>query len=168
MIPQIKNSSLSFQANNNPNSEITKLKKKGRKIFRATNNVTGTCGGFIKGLAKGTLAAGIIGVAGKSIQEANGDIGKSLVNSFKESGSAIINGIKAIPALLIKSPQQNLQAVAKAPVKFYKKYLSKNPITFALSAGSLIGITAFGTIRGKMKANKKNADIDHKWNLNHK
>ncbi len=131
------------------------------------NTTTSTSFGFIKGLVFGSVATGTIGVLGKNIKESKGQILGTLTGTTKDLGNAAIKTIKASPSIITKAPIENAKTLLTLPKKFYKEYLKghKGIATIATIAGALI--LAYNTLKGKIIANKKNADVDHYTNSGH-
>lgn len=138
-----------------------------KDAVKGYNNITGTAQGVGRGLVEGTVAAGVIGLFGKNIKNSQ----NSFFGTFKGIGSDTIKGIgKAlnfIPSLITKSPLENAKNLIGTPKKFFGEYLKGNKLTATLAGVGAVGLLAFRTIQGKMHANLRNANVDHKTNTGH-
>ncbi len=149
------------------NNEKFSLRKGLVSVLKSYNTVTSTTQGVLRGTAEGIAAAGIIGLIGKNIKQANSNIFGTFGGMIKDAGKAIINTAKFVPALITKSPLENIKTVVKLPKEFYKTYLKNSSKTAALATIGAVGIFAFRAIQGKINGNLKNADVDHATKSQH-
>lgn len=158
--------------------KFTNAKKGFTNIFKKLNTVTFTTAGIIKGAAIGVATTAGIGVIGKNIKDGKGEILASGKGIIKDAFKGVKSAVMFIPSLLTKSPIENIKNVITLPAKFYgKNYLNifnnagKEAKTHKITAliATLAGVGAFitGATFGKIRANEKNASLDHKANLGH-
>lgn len=192
---QPKQDEVQISQNNNQNEEpvkketfldkINNVKIKGLNALKGVNNVTLTSGGVVRGVAEGALATAAVGVIGKNIKESKGQILGTTVGILKDAGNGLKKVLSFIPSLITKSPLENAKNLLTAPVKFYSNYLNvagkmvketaegasealkTHKATAAIATG--VGLVVLGarTLQGKIKANKTNAELDHKVNHGH-
>ena len=169
MIQPLKynNNNISFKGFSQKNDNEFSLKKGLVSVLKNYNTVTSTTQGVARGTAEGIAAAGIIGLIGKNIKQADSNIFSTFGGIIKDTGIAAIKTIKFIPALITKSPLENIKTVLRLPKEFYKTYLKHTPKTATLATIGAIGILAFRTIQGKINGNLKNADVDHATKSTH-
>ena len=143
------------------------VKNKFFNIVKGVNTATGTTTGVAKGTLFGGLALGATGVVAKNIKEANSNIWKSISGIAVDTGKVLKKAVCSIPDVVTKSPLENLKNLTSVPKKFYSQYL-KGHKGIALAATVVgLGVLAFHTVKGKIKANEQNANIDHKVNTGH-
>ena len=153
-------------------------------FFKGFNNVKDTTSGFIKGAKEGILTGALIGTIGANYIKSKEAITESLsenVKSFpvgrlmfktvdgtiKDIFGLIKNAVLSIPKLYTQSPQANLKELfSKNPISSFFKYMKSSKL-IAFTAVVAIAITAIRTIQGKINANSKNAELDHKLNEGH-
>ena len=148
-------------------------------IFKGFNNVAGILKGTANGLARGVVFGSLAGVAAKNwkdttsvvVNEAGKNIRKTDIKGF-------INGtlgdifkfasgvIKAIPEAFKKPPTETLKSLTSLPKKFFK-YLGTSKAVKAVAIGVGALTLVYNIVKSKIEANRKNADIDHSWNLKH-
>ena len=155
-------------------SEKTSLKEKFSNFKKTTtgivknfNTVTGTTNGVVRGITDFALVGGLVGLFGKNIKNAKGDI----LGTIKGVGADCLHGIgkavKSLPKVWTQAPKDNIKGILSLPSKFYGQYLKGHKVTAAAATVLGIGALAFRTIQGKMAANMKNADVDHATKLGH-
>ena len=154
---------------NSPKKKLTfaDLKKKVFGVVKGFNTTTGTVGGVVKGGIFGGLALGATGIVAKNIKVAESNIWKSISGIAKDAGKVLKKVVCAIPAAITKSPLENIKNLSSVPKKFYSEYLKGCKGVGAIATVVGLGVLAFHTIKGKIKANEKNADVDHKVNTGH-
>ena len=148
-------------------SVFSKIKHGMINVTKGFNTTTNTSAGFIKGLALGAAATGVVGVLGKNAKESKGQIVGTAVGVLKDIKNGAIKTIKATPSLITKAPIENAKTLLTLPKKFYKEYLKGNAKTAAIATAIGAGVLAYNTLKGKIIANKKNADVDHYTNTGH-
>lgn len=141
-------------------------------FFKGVNNVTNVASGVTRGIAEGAAATAVVGVAGKAIKGAKDSQGLKVisdiaVSTVKDFAIGAWETIKFIPSILTKSPIDNIKTVSSLPKKFYGTYLKNNKTVAIVATAVGLGVLAFRTIQGKVNANEKNADLEHKTNLGH-
>lgn len=146
---------------------LTDIKHKLLNLFKGFNNVSDTTKGAVKGVAFGSIAAAGVGVVGKSIKDAEGKIAGTLANIGKDAFAGIKGVVTFIPKLITKAPIDNAKDLITLVPRFFTRYLKGHKGIAALSALTAAGVIAFNVVQGKIKANKKNADLDHKLNHGH-
>jgi len=147
-----------------------KAKKGVTDVFKKINTVTGVTGGSTKGLVEGGIAAATISVLGKNIKMADGKIWGTIKGIGTDLGKVIKTVPKTIKAIFVKSPLENFKSLASATgsgIKNVYRGIGKHKLTAALAATAGLAIFAFRTIQGKVNANQKNANLDHKTNQGH-
>lgn len=142
-------------------------KKKVFNVMKGFNNVTGTTAGVIKGATFGGLALGAVGIVGKNIKAADNNIWKSASGIIKDAGKVIGRAFAFIPSIITKAPLENIKNVASVPKRFYGTYLKGHKGTAAIATVVGLGVLGFNVIKEKVKANRKNANIDHSVNMGH-
>lgn len=161
-----------------PLTKFQLLKHKTLDFLKGFNNVTNTTQGAVKGVVEGAVATTVVGVIGKNIKESEGQISGTLLGIGKDITKGLKHAVGFIPSLLTKSPVENLKNVVTLPKKFYGKgYLNvlnkagegatSHKGTAAIATLVGVGVLALRTIQGKISANEKNADLDHKTNHGH-
>ena len=167
MIQPLKmNSSLNFQGNKT--QEKPSLKNNITGFIKDINTVSNITGGVARGAVDGCIAAGAIGIVGRSIKAAEGNIGRTIKNVFKETGKITWNAIKFIPDIIMKAPVDNAKKLVDLPINFYKNLKNtKNLPTAAIATVGALGVFALRVIQGKINANRQNANLDHSINNNH-
>lgn len=135
--------------------------------LKGFNNVTTTSYGVAKGVVEGGVAAALIGVLGKNIKNSENSFSGTIGGILKDLGHGAAEAIGAVPALITKAPLENAKSLIKLPNKFFKEYLKGHKLTAAFATSAAVGILAYQTIRGKMHANLKNADVEHRTNTGH-
>ena len=155
---------------------VTETYQKGKKgitnIFKGVNNVAGVTGGVAKGVAAGSLATLAFGVVGKAVSESKDLNGLEVLThivgeTIKDTAKGVWEAVKFVPSVITKSPLENIKTIGSLPKKFYTTYL-KGHKRIAIAATAIgLGVLAYNAIKGKIKANEKNADLDHKTNLGH-
>lgn len=155
---------------------ITKTYNKAKKgvtdVFKGFNNVTNVSAGAIRGAAEGVVATAAVGVIAKACKEQDFHIFKTAKQILKDCGSGIWSALKFVPSLITKSPLENIKSITTLPLKFYgtKKidgYLKGHSGIAAIATAVGAAVLALRIIQGKITANQKNADIDHKTNQGH-
>lgn len=140
-------------------------------VFQSINTVIGLGTGATQGIVGGAITAGVVGVVGKNIKNAKGHIGETLKGIAKDAWSAVKVVPKAIKNIWNNSPKENLSKLFKetipAGAKKIGSGLKNHKTTALLAAGAGILVFAFKTIQGKVKANYKNANLEHATNQNH-
>ena len=170
MIQTLKyGTNIAFKGNGDVSAEKNKptLKKRFVDVIKGVNDVTSTTKGATRGIAEGVAVTALVGLVGKNIKEAKANIFKSTTGVLKDTAKAAWNVVKFVPALITKSPAENIKNVAALPNKFYKNYLKNTKTTALIATLAGLGIVAFRTIQGKIKANIKNADVDHATKTKH-
>lgn len=146
---------------------FSKTKKGIINTLKNFNTTTNTTLGFIKGLIFGSITTSVVGVMGKNIKDSKGQIWGTTIGILKDAGKGIIKTVESAPSLITKAPIENIKTLSKLPKKFYKEYLKGNKTTAAIATTLGLGILAYNTLKGKIVANKKNADVDHYTNTGH-
>lgn len=166
------------QVQKQPKPEIQTEPEKKENIFKRTkrsfmnflkgfNNVKNTSSGAIRGAVEGIAIGSLIGVFGYNYKENQGEFFKTLGGTVKDVAGEAWKFIKNIPsAITERSPINTVTTVLKEPFKQMKK-LKGNTATIAASIAVALGIVAFRTVQGKIKANRANANIDHNLNEGH-
>lgn len=134
--------------------------------LKQINNVTGTTNGLAKGVVEGAAITTVVGVMGKNIKNAKGQIAGTLSGIGKDCLDGAIAAVKFVPSIITKAPLDNAKTIAGLPVKFYKS-LKGNRLTALIATMAGVGVLAFRTVQGKMHANVNNANIDHNLNQGH-
>ena len=153
------------------------------EFFKDINNITNVTSGVARGVAEGIGVTAIVGVVGKAISEAKDEKGLKVIahivgQTVKDFAKGAWETIKFIPSVITKSPLENIKTISSLPKKFFAKeyavneqalkgYLSGHGKVAAIATAVGLGVLAFRTIQGKINANEKNADLDHKTNLGH-
>lgn len=136
-------------------------------FFKGVNNTTGVTSGIVRGAAEGVVTTAAVGMIAKACKDQNFHIFKTAGQIAKDASSALFEVVKFVPSIMTKAPIENIKTISSLPGKFYKTYLKNNKGAAAIATVVGIAILAFRVIQGKVKANKKNADLDHKTNLGH-
>ena len=159
-------------------------------FIKGFNNIKDTASGIFKGVAEGIASGVAIGTIGANIVKSknkilksgataeNYPLGKLALNviggTIADVAKSIWGAVKFIPKLFSSSKSEIMDTIKNIPSKFIK-YLS-NPTKLPgknsnkliiLSTVVALGCIAYRAIEGKIKANKKNADIDHALNEGH-
>lgn len=142
-------------------------KKKVFNVVKGFNTATGTTAGAIKGGIFGGLTLGAVGIIGKNIKEAKSNIWQSFGGIVKDTGKVLAKAFGFIPSIITKSPLQNVKSLTSLPSKFYGKYLKGHKATAAIATVAGLAVLGFNVVKGKVKANRKNADVDHSINQGH-
>lgn len=142
-------------------------KKKVFNVVKGFNTATGTTAGAIKGGIFGGLTLGAVGIIGKNIKEAKSNIWQSFGGIVKDTGKVLAKAFGFIPSIITKSPLQNVKSLTSLPSKFYGKYLKGHKATAAIATVAGLAVLGFNVVKGKVKANRKNADVDHSVNQGH-
>ena len=142
-------------------------KKKVFNVVKGFNTATGTTVGAIKGGIFGGLTLGAVGIIGKNIKEAKSNIWQSFGGIVKDTGKVLAKAFGFIPSIITKSPLQNVKSLTSLPSKFYGKYLKGHKATAAIATVAGLAVLGFNVVKGKVKANRKNADVDHSINQGH-
>ena len=170
---------LSPGTDNNPAPRRT-LKQRFAGIFKGFNNVSGIATGALKGTARGIAFGCLAGVLAKNFKDATtktvNELGKTvrkteLTKFFKGTFEDLFNFVgktfKAIPSIFSKAPTESLKDIKDLPKK-YMDYLGKgNKAVKAIAIGTAALTLGYNIIKSKVQANRKNANIDHSWNLGH-
>ncbi|MBQ4647096.1 MAG: hypothetical protein IJB79_07080 [Candidatus Gastranaerophilales bacterium] len=164
-----------------------KAKKGVTDIFKGVNTITNVGTGIIRGAVDGVALTATAGVIGKAISETKDMQGLKVLShiigqTIGDFAKGAWKAIKFIPSIITKSPLENAKTILTLPKKFYGSkavlngeeivkeatgYLKGNKkVAIAATAIGLCAL-AFRTIQGKINANDKNADIDHKTNQGH-
>lgn len=144
-----------------------KAKKSITDVFKGFNNVTSVSNGAIRGIGEGIVATAFVGTIAKACKEENFHIIKTTGKILSDSGKGLLNSIKFIPSIITKSPLENIKTLGSLPKKFYKDYLKGHPAIATLATVGGLAVFALRTIQGKVNANQKNANLDHKTNQGH-
>ncbi len=150
-----------------PMEKVKKARTGFLDFLKGINKFSHTTTGAITGAAGGVVAASVVGLLGKNIKQAKGQIFATAEGIIKDSAKAVWNVVKFVPSLLTKAPVENVKNVVTLPIKFYKNYLKGNKLTGALATLAGLGVLAFGVVRGMFKANIENSDIDHATSSGH-
>lgn len=146
-------------------------KKSVTNILQGINTVVGVSAGATGGIVGGAVVAGIIGVVGKNIKNAKGQIGGTLKGIAKDAWSIVKVVPKAIKNVWCNSPKDNLAKLFKETIPTGAKKvgagLKNHKATALLAAGAGVLVFAAKTIQGKVKANHKNANLEHATNQGH-
>jgi len=148
----------------------SKAKRGVTNTIKGFNNITNIGGGLVKGVTQGGIAAATIAVVGKNIKNADGKIWGTVKGIGKDLGGACWTALKAIPCIITKSPLDNIKSLASASKNGAKAVwngIGKHKLTSAIAGVSALAIFAYKAIQGKVQANQKNADLDHKTNQGH-
>ena len=149
-------------------SETYNKAKKGVTNFvKKINNVTNVTQGVTRGVIDGVIATTAVGVLGKACKENNFNVIGILKDTIKDVAQNAWSAIKFIPSIVTKSPLENATTILSLPKKFYSSYLKDHKAIAVLA--SVVGacVLAGRIIQGKVSANEKNADLDHKTNQGH-
>lgn len=144
-----------------------KAKKSATNVLKNINNVTNVTEGAVRGVVDGIVATTAMGVLGKACKNNNFNVIGILKDTIVDVAKGAWNSIKFIPSVITKSPLENAKTIIRLPKKFYGDYLKGHKSIAALA--SVIGacVLAIRITQGKINANKKNADLDHKTNQGH-
>ena len=159
MIQPIRSNQVAFRGSEE--NKKPSLKDRAIGIAKGFNTVTGTSQGFVRGVADGVVAAGVVGLVGKNIKENNSNIFDTAKGILKDVGKSVAKVAGFIPSLITKAPIENAKDIVMLPVKFFGTYLKGHKLTAAAAVGTALVAVAARTILGKMSANTKNANIDH-------
>lgn len=133
--------------------------------LKTFNTATGVSGGIIGGVVKGTATAALVGFIGKNVKS------NSITGSLKGMGSDIFKAAKGaakfVPSLITKAPIENAKNIAKILPNFYTQYLKGHKGTAAIATAAGLGVFAYNALKGKVKANMNNANVDHATNVGH-
>ena len=172
-----------YQLTLSPGSDYVPPKKSFKQgvanIFKGFNNVTGVASGTVKGAVKGILFGSIAGAAAKNwkdktttvITEAGKKIPKTDVagaigNTIGDIFGVISKAFKAIPEVFSKTPKETWNNIKGLPGK-YIAYLGESKAVRGIAIGVAALTLVYNIVKSKIHANRKNADIDHSWNLKH-
>ncbi len=144
-----------------------KLIKNFTDVLKSYNNVTNTAAGIARGTVEGTIGVALTGVIAKNIKQSKGSIWGTIKGIGKDTIKAGTKAIMSLPSLFTKTPIQNGKKALETYKNFFKKYMKGNKVPAAIALGVGAAIFAVRTIQGKIHANQKNADIDHKTNMGH-
>ena len=147
---------------------VLKRAKKGFiNTLKGFNSTTSMVGGAAKGVTFGALTTAGVGIIAKNIKESNSNIWGSLKGIAKDTFKCAKKLVCALPAVVTKAPIENAKSLVKLPGKFFNEYMKNNKALAvgALAAGGLV--LALNLISAKINANRKNADVDHKFNSGH-
>lgn len=157
--PVVQKTSLSDKFNRAKLTAVNALK--------SINTLFGVSGGMLGGVVKGAAVATGIGFIGKNIKDGQ----NSITNTLKGMGSDVFNVgkniLKFIPAIVTKAPLDNIKNILKITPNFYTQYLKGHKGIAAIATVAGIGVFALNTLKGKIKANRNNADVDHSVNTGH-
>ena len=95
------------------------------------------------------------------------NIWQSFGGIVKDTGKVLAKAFGFIPSIITKSPLQNVKSLTSLPSKFYGKYLKGHKATAAIATVAGLAVLGFNVVKGKVKANRKNADVDHSVNQGH-
>lgn len=150
---------------------ISETYQKGKKnvinFFKGVNNVTNVASGVARGAVEGIATTAVVGTIAKACKEQEFHIFRTTGQIVKDGFDALIGAIKFVPDVLTKSPIDNIKTISSLPGKFYKEYLKGHAGIAAAATVIGLAVLAFRAIQGKINANEKNADLDHKTNLGH-
>ena len=186
MIQPVKfNSNVSFQADNNlykdfkdasaPQEEskggVKEAAHKVRAGFlntvKGVNKAAGVGTGAVRGIVDGTALAVLVGVIGKNVKEADGQIAGAVSGTIKDLAKGAVKAVKAVPSLFTKSVLQNVASAAKAAKDSVKDFAKNNKAAAAAAVVTGTALAVLRTFQGKWSANTKNANIDHALNEGH-
>ncbi len=146
-------------------------KKSVTNVIKGVNSTVGITAGATQGLAEGALAAGVIGLLGKNFKNGEGKIIETTAGIAKDIWSAIKVVPNAIKNIWSNSPKDNLTKLFTEAIPNGARTLwgglNKHKATALIATGVGVAIFALRTIQGKVKANVKNADLDHATNQGH-
>ena len=146
-------------------------KKTVTDVFKKANTVLSVGAGATHGVVEGAVVAGLIGVVGKNIKNAQGQIGGTIKGLAKDALAVVKVVPKTIKAVWANSPKENLGKLFKEVIPSTAKKvgsgLKKHNATAAIAVCAGLAIFALRTIQGKVNANSRNANIDHSTNQGH-
>lgn len=183
---QVKNGTPKYQLTLSPGSNPPPAQKKSLKsglagIAKGFNNITGVAAGAAKGIGKGIIFGSLAGVVAKNFKEnlssavteegakkiKNLAFGQFFKGMVKDLWSFVGKSFTKIGEAFQQTPKDTLKDIVKLPKK-YMEYLGKGNKAVKAAAIGVGALTVAGSIlSAKIKANRKNADIDHSLNLKH-
>ena len=154
--------------------KFNKVKKAGTDILKDVNIITNTSGGAVRGVVDGTIATVGIAALGKSLKAAKNqkglkvlyEIGKSLAQDSVGALKGTLHYAKRI-FTEDKAMYKHVGELISLPKKFYCDYMKNNKL---LAAGATVvggAVLALRIFQGKISANEKNANLDHKTRQGH-
>ena len=166
-----------YNLTTSPGSNPPQRNKKGVKqtiadTYKGINNTTSVAGGAIKGLVEGVAFGSLFGVLAKNVKENTSKIATeageeiSKIN-FKDAIGGTISDIGGLALKVIKQIPGQLAKLKDTPKKYFD-YLGKdNKLIKAGAIGIAVVAVAYNVIKSKIQANRRNADLDHSWNIKH-
>lgn len=152
---------------NSLQDKFEKTKKGAADVIKGFNNVTNVTGGTVRGVIEGTAGLIAVGVFAKNLKDNSGHLFKTIGGTLTDAFKGIGKAIKFIPNIITKSPLDNVKTLASLPKNFYCKYMKGHSGAATIATAIGLGILAYRSILGKIHANNKNANLDHKLNRGH-
>ncbi len=140
---------------------------KGVDAVKHITTASGIAAGAAKGAAKGVVVTAGVGIIAKNAVGSKGTITGTVAGSIQDAFKAAKTAVKSVPDLISKAPAENLKNALSLPKKFYKDYMKGNKAAAVVATFAGLGVLAANVIKGKINANYKNADLDHKTNSGH-
>ena len=144
-----------------------KAKKGVTNFIKKINNVTNVTQGTVRGVVDGVIATTAVGVLGKACKVEKFNILGIAKNTIVDVAKGAWNAVKFIPSIITKSPLENAKTILRLPKKFYGDYLKGHKAIAVLASVIGASVLAIRMTQGKINANQKNADLDHKTNQGH-
>ncbi len=148
--------------------KYTKAKLKVVNVFKGFNNIKDVSQGVVKGVAGGASTVLAVGVVGKNIKNTkNFNLFGIISGVAKDLSGAVYSAFKFIPDLFTKPLVEDLKNILGLAPKFYTKYMVNNKGIAALATICGLSVFAFNVLKGKINANRDNANVDHSVNTGH-
>ena len=150
------------------------VKKSAFDVIKKFNSVSGVTAGTARGIVEGAALTGGVAVVGKALSEARSEKGLKVLGKIVGSiFSDCWKGIKGIGVwcknvVVDATPlYKQIGSAFSAPKRFYTNYLKGHKAVGVAATVAGLGLLAGRIIQGKLQANERNADIDHKTNRGH-
>ena len=174
VVEQVKGNELAAQPQEDKVSisqRFNSAKKTVTNVLKKVNTTLNVGAGAVNGAVEGAVVAGVIGVVGKNIKNAQGQIGGTIKGIAKDAWSAVKVVPKAVKNVWVNSPKENIKNLFKetipAGAKKVTAGLKKHNATAAIAVCTGLAVFALRTIQGKINANTRNANLDHATKQGH-
>ena len=147
-----------------------KAKKGVTNVIKTANTTIGVGSGLAKGIVQGSLISGAIAIFGKNAKNGQGKIWDTTVGILKDAWKVITFVPGTIKKAWVNSPKENVISLFKSVpsgVKKVAKGVKNHRLTTCLAITAGLATVTFNTVKGKLHANKTNADLDHRINQGH-